>query len=140
MVGRGQLLSCSRGVEAFTLLALFAAPLAGCITADGQSGVRPAPNGIIDQVRDLDLSLRHSRYSEAPARGNSSEGAQPASYYGDGTPPIVAPRSNVGPEAEAAKSSDITGAVTTGAEANSNNKGYDINFENTPIPTVAKTL
>jgi general secretion pathway protein D len=140
MVGHTQSLCCSRGVGAFTLIVLFAVSLAGCVTADGQGGIRPAPGGIIDQVRDLDLSLRHSRYAEAPVRGNSSEGAQPASYYGDGTPPIIAPRSRPGPEAEVDKNSDITGAVTTGSEANSNSKGYDINFENTPIPTVAKTL
>src|SRR5262249_16918964 len=128
-----------RSARALALLLPLAAALAGCVT-DGQSGMRPAQEGIVDQVREVDLSGRHARYAEPAARQTSSEGAQPASYYGDGTPPILTTRTIPGAEAEGDKNAEITGAVTTGTERNAGNKGYDINFENTPIPTVAKTL
>jgi len=136
--GREHALCWARSGRALTVLVPLAAALVGCVTADGQSGIGSAQGGIVDQIREVDLSARRPRNTQPATRANSSEGAQPASYYGDGTPAIVTPPP--GPEAGLEKDGEITGAVSSGADRNGSNKGYDINFENTPISTVAKTL
>jgi len=124
----------ARSGRAAPILVLLAAGLVGCVT-DGQNGGPPPQSGIINQVRGVDLSARHPRYPVDAVPANTPDGARSATYYGDDTPPIITPRSSPGPEADADpdKATDVTGALAGG-------KGYDINFENTPIPTVAKTL
>jgi len=129
----------ARRAQAVFVLVAVATGLAGCIT-DCRTGMRPAQPGIVDQVSEVDLSARHPRYAESGLKGTLSDGAQPASYYGDGTPPIITPRPSSGAEVDLDKNLDVTGAVTSGTDRKASEKGYDINFENTPIQTVAKTL
>ena len=66
----------------------------------------------------------------------SEPGPGPATYDGDGSPGIKPPRP---PGASAATNSDITGALPTRSPANGD-KGYEMNFENAPIASVAKAI
>ena len=116
MDGRGHSFSWTRRARAFFMLVPLAIPLAGCITADSRNGMRPVEPGIVDQVSEVDLSARHPRSTESGLKGSLSDGAQPASYYGDGTPPITTPRPNSGAEVDLGKDPDITGAVTSGTD------------------------
>ncbi len=109
--------------------------LASCVTSDPQGGARPPSADVIAQVREIDLSARF------PQRVRTADtapdgGPQAQSYYGDGTSATVQPRS----PAQGAEDPLTTGALPARAESNSSNQGYELNFENTPVPTVAKTI
>jgi general secretion pathway protein D len=122
----------SAGTRALlTALIFFAAAiLAGCVTSDPQGGLRPASTDVLAQVREIDLSA-HSPARVRTADTAPDRGPQAQSYYGDGGSAIAEPK----PEDPL-----TTGALPTGADANPSNQGYELNFENAPIPTVAKTI
>src|SRR5215471_8569173 len=116
-----------------TVLIFPAALLAGCVTSDPQGGMRPPSTDVLAQVREVDLSAR------SPARVRTADtasdsGPQAQSYYGDGTSLTVQPKP---PDADEPLT---TGAIPAGADSNLRNQGYELNFENTPVPTVAKTI
>ena len=128
-------------------LMLLGALVTGCVTADHQGGPELAQANVLDQVREVDLSARYPQENSAAERTTSSPGPRAASYYGDRSSPIA----GVSPSATAARPSSavesepdsepkITPAVYTPAGRGSESKGYEINFENTPVSTVAKTV
>jgi general secretion pathway protein D len=123
------------------MLALLAAILSGCITSTDQTGGRPPPPDVIAQVREVDLLPRFPRGVNSAERPRSAEGAQSASYYGDNTPMVAGTRPGGGAvAAELENGPAITGALTEGAQASTGGQGFEINFENTPVATVAKAI
>jgi len=99
----------------YALLAGAALLLTGC-----NGSLEPSANGgpdVLDKVRAIDLSPRYPQPMQTMASGNGAQAK--AEVYGGSVVPIVAP----GTAHEAA-----------GGE------GYDLNFEATPITTVAKTI
>jgi general secretion pathway protein D len=95
--------------------------LAACLLHDPSDEAKPVdPRGlsVTDQVRNIDLSVKPPLPSPDGAVGNPHP-SQAAVYLGDTTPPI--------------KSSPDAGADASG-------DGYDLNFENAPVTTVAKVI
>jgi general secretion pathway protein D len=74
------------------------------------------------------------------------EGPQPASFYGDSTPVVAVGQQNKrstanhGPKRNVAENSLTTGSLPVEAEGDAARQGYEMNFENTPVPTVAKAI
>ena len=98
-------------------LAVCGALLSACnLTAGGESGA--APPDSMDRVRATDLQPRFPTTPEGVNTGG--RGQRDASYYGSGTPPIEVAAAPV--------------PTTAGGE------GYDFNFENTPVTSVAKVI
>jgi len=103
------------------LLAACAASLAACnvatLTNDGVDGAKE--NDVFDRVRSIDLMPRFPKQVQQtqPARGK----AKPAIYVGETEP---ATDSSSAPPNAATPSGD----------------GYDLNFENAPITSVAKVI
>jgi general secretion pathway protein D len=134
--------------RALVALMLMAA-LSGCVTADSQtqSSANLAQANFVDQIREVDLSARYPQESNPVDKPALAGGPQAASYYGDRSSPIAEARAS---SEEARPSSDvevnaesnplITRAVYTPPGRGSGSKGYEINFENTPVSTVAKTV
>ena len=101
----------SRGVAV-----AFALAIAGTIAACGAISSGPERQGdVFDKVRAVDLLPRYPQPTE-PATSTGGEGTKPASFYG-AEPPAVAP-----------------------AQRSASGEGYELNFENTPVTTVAKVV
>ena len=95
-------------------IAVCGALLSACnLTAGGESGT--APPDAVDRVRQTDLQPRFPAPSEGANTG--AGGQRPASYYGSAPVEAAAPVPTPG-----------------GGE------GYEFNFENTPVITVAKVI
>jgi general secretion pathway protein D len=94
----------------------FALAVAGTIAACGVITSGPERQGdVFDKVRAVDLLPRYPQSSE-PMTSTGGEGTKPASFYGS-EPPVVAP-----------------------AQRSASGEGYELNFENTPVTTVAKVV
>ena len=108
-----------RGAAA-VCVALIAAAVASCNVINNG----PERTGdVFDRVRNLDLLPRYPDAKDAAA-ARAADATRPASYYGN--EPVAAARGAPGaPLAERA---------TGGGE------GYELNFENTPVTTVAKVV
>jgi len=118
----------------FVLLAI-STLLSGCVTtSDHSEKAAAAQPSFTDQIREVDLSPRFPRgIGHAAGRGSEKEpGAQV--YYGSSVPPAKKDSSGT-PVSTQQDAKLTTGSVSADAE-----KGYEINFENTPVPTVAKTV
>jgi general secretion pathway protein D len=91
-------------------------------------------------VREVDLSPRSpQRVMPSDSTGTTTR-PQAQVYYGDGGPALA----SVQPSS-ASQGNDDGGPTTTGtlppaANPNPDGKGYELNFENTPIATVAKVV
>jgi general secretion pathway protein D len=95
--------------------------LAACLLhdpSDEAKPVDPRAQSITDQLRAVDLSVKPPLASNDGSIG-STRPTQAAIYLGDTTAPV--------------KSSTSTGADASG-------DGYDLNFENAPVTTVAKVI
>jgi general secretion pathway protein D len=124
------------------VLVLAAAILAGCMTANEQGAGRPplAPD-VIDQIHQVDLRPQSPQNMRSTETVRPAEGQRDASYYGDGSTAIAGARRPIAAEGSAADSDPaVTGALTEGAQASAGGQGYEMNFENTPIATVAKAI
>lgn len=99
----------------------------------------PSSNAdVLAQVREVDLQPRMPQRVPPSDSTTTERVAQAQVYYGDGGTSLASNKSNAGV--------DDNGPITTGAlppgtgtDADSN-KGYELNFENTPIATVAKVV
>jgi general secretion pathway protein D len=97
-------------------IAVAGALLSGCnLTAGGEGG--QAPPDAMDRIRTTDLQPRFPAPSEGANTGGRGERA--ASYYGSGTAVEVA---------------------AAPIPAPGGGEGYELNFENTPVTTVAKVI
>jgi general secretion pathway protein D len=88
--------------------------LAACNVSSGNQEATRSGD-VFDKVRQLDLFPRQHQPAEV-GRTGTGEGPQAASYFGTGTPAVV------------------------GAQRASSGEGYELNFENTPVTTVAKVI
>lgn len=108
--------------------------LAGCVT--DKQAAEPAPqSAVIEQIREVDLTPRFPRGvgSGFPVVSDSSPRA--ATYNGDGSPGIKR-----APQAASEAGQDVTGALPPRAPSGKGEQGYEMNFENAPIATVAKSI
>ncbi len=123
--------------------------LVGCMTTSSpQTTTKLTPDvDAISQIREVDLSAR-SPQSAGPAGsyGPSTAGPQAQVFYGDGAPAVVnAPPSgdqsavDIDHQLLAMNGPVVTGALPP-ANRDADAKGYEMNFENTPIATVAKVI
>jgi general secretion pathway protein D len=94
--------------------------LASCNSATvGDAGVDAAQLDVVDKVRSLDLLPRQDQpVSGMPATGSQGGGVRPALYEG----------------------SEVTAVSDERPQLMANGKGFDLNFENTPVATVAKVV
>ena len=129
----------ARSGRALAVLAFVAELLSGCITPNEQVVIRPAPPDVLDQVREVDLSPRFPQSTRQVATSAPLEGGGRASvYYGEDVPATAGAQSN-GPGA-ALNGPATTGALTEGAQRSAGGQGFEMNFENAPIATVAKAI
>lgn len=100
--------------------ALLALTLAGCLPGSSTTGgVQAGRNSdSFQQVRAIDLSPSPSRQPEKPA--NQEEGAGAVTVYGRDDP--------------------VTTTATVRSQPGAKGDGYELNFENAPITTVAKVV
>ena len=128
------------GTSALMVLALLAVLLAGCMTTNGGKDAQASAHGdIADLIREVDLTPpRPARVQAGTLTGSRSE-PRAATYNGDGSIATA----GVQPRAGANRlepDRTPTGSLPVGATEGTSNKGYEINFENTPIETVAKAI
>src|SRR5215470_12278044 len=139
MARRKPSLGAARNGRALTMLAFVAATLSGCITANEPVVIRPRPPDVVDQIREVDLSPQFPQGARQVATGAPAEGgARSASYYGDEVPATAGAPPN-GPAA-ALNGPTTTGALSEGAQRSAGGQGYEMNFENAPVATVAKAI
>ncbi len=112
-------LSAARFACANLLAACIIGLLTSCNYATLSGSVAPADVDVLDKVRSVDILPRQ-------------------------TQPVANPQDNAGQRGQAAvfEGTEISevGEVTARAQSASNGSGYDLNFENTPIATVAKVV
>jgi general secretion pathway protein D len=127
---------------AWLLLACVAVLLAGCLTSNEQGAVRPSVNSdVITQIRQVDLWPRFPQAVRSGDGSRSSEAPRAESFYGDGSSAIALARSKSrGQTAGVDDGPATTGALPDGAQPNPGGQGYEMNFENAPIATVAKAI
>ena len=116
-------LSRLRSVAGTLVLFLSSLLLTACILTADQSieanPKDPRPQDIADKLRALDLEPRQT--ADAGASGIAQQGAsRPAIYLSDGTTP--------------------PGTALIQHEDTGSGSGYDLNFENAPVATVAKVV
>lgn len=129
---------------------MLALAVAGCMTTkDPQTTTSASPNfDVVAQVREVDLRARSPQSAKSLDSTSYVAGPQPRIYYGDGTPAVVnaPPSSNRGAAAEdidhqlLALNDPVTTGALPPADRDTDAKGYEMNFENTPVPTVAKVI
>ncbi len=88
-------------------------------------------------VREVDLSPRPlQRVMPSDSTGATTR-PQAQVYYGDGGPALASAQPSSGNDDGGPTT---TGALPPAANASPDGKGYELNFENTPIATVAKVV
>ena len=97
----------------------------------------PRKSDFVDQIREVDL--------RPPARQQVKSGALTTTQEIRALRAITAmaaPRPGTRQRTAARAEADptTTGALPNGAQEKASNKGYEINFENTPVATVAKAI
>lgn len=122
-----------------TALLLLGASLVGCVTSNNPAS--PLAEST-DRIRQVDLMPRFPQGANTVQTTGSESAARAATYYGDQSPAAVEAR---GPGAGAQRSDPgadpaSTGALGDRAQPESSNSGYEMNFENTPVATVAKAI
>jgi general secretion pathway protein D len=109
--------------------------LTACTSSQLRQVAKPAgPLDVSAQIREVDLSPR-SPQRVTTGGVDSERPLQAATYQGDGSPAYA---SRAGAKAALAKAESEP--TTTGSLGSGSEKGYQMNFENTPIPTVAKAV
>jgi len=134
------------GGQALAILVMAASGLAGCVTANDASGTPPVTPGVVDQIREVDLTPRFPQPTGPAgnvvgAKGGNVVGAndlREESYYGDRSQPIAGKRrGNQGSDSDDAH---VTVGLGESAARTVSGPGYEMNFENAPVATVAKVV
>lgn len=112
------------GLTGTLVLFLSSILLTACIVTADQSVESnpkdPRAQDISDRIRSLDLLPRQTADTGASALKPGAGNRQPAIFLSDGTPP--------------------PGAALTERDGVGSGSGYDLNFENAPVATVAKVI
>jgi general secretion pathway protein D len=103
-----------RKASAFAALALIVALAASCNSFTGNPDAPRAAPDLFDKIRQVDLLPRYQQQADESTRG--PEGQRTQTYYGTTTLEVV------------------------GAQPAATGDGYELNFENTPVTTVAKVI
>jgi len=133
------------GTSALMVFALLAVLLAGCMTNGGKDAQASAHGDIADLIREVDLTPpRPARVQAGTLTGSRSE-PRAATYNGDGSIATAGAQPGAGanrlePDRTPTGSLPRLASLSDGATEGTSNKGYEINFENTPIETVAKAI
>jgi general secretion pathway protein D len=130
----------SHHVSTLAVLALFALNLAGCITSgnDTTASSQSSQPDVFDLIREVDLTPRATSDVKSSGSAGSGTSTKAAEYYGDDSPaPAEARRQTVGLRTAALDPAATGGPVS---DAQAGDKGYEINFENTPVSIVAKAI
>jgi general secretion pathway protein D len=130
----------SHHVSALAVLALFALNLAGCITSGNDTTVssQSSQPDVFDLIREVDITPRATADVKSSGSAGSGTSTKAAEYYGDDSPvPAEARRQTVGLRTAALDPASTGGALS---DAQAGDKGYEINFENTPVSIVAKAI
>jgi general secretion pathway protein D len=117
------------GRAALALL-MVSVSVGGCVTDQGSKTATAAPPPLTDMIREVDLAPRFPRHVSSSARQSSKSDPRAQTYYGDDTS-----KSCKNGPARRMQTADV---ATTGSV--SSEKGYELNFENTPISTVVKAI
>jgi len=133
------------GGPAFAMLGLVAVILAGCVTSKGQSPA--AQSDFTDSIREVDLTPRAQMQVGSRGADRSNTKLQAAVYNGDGSladkgaAAFASARNRIGGVGGDLVGDRLTtGSIPDATHEQASNKGYEINFENTPIETVAKAI
>lgn len=123
---------------AFATHALLAVVLAGCVTSNGGHSVASSPqSAFADQIREVDLTPPPLASVQTGAMSRSKSESRARIYNGDGSVATLDDQPGTG--ANNAPDPTPTGSLPDVTQEKAN-KGYEINFENTPIETVAKAI
>lgn len=120
----------------WVVLPFVSALLAGCVTSNDQAP--SAQSDPIDQIREVDLRPPRAQRIKSGALTTPQQ-MRAATYYGDGSPTESGSRRYAATTRGVEVDPTTTGSLPDGTQEKSN-KGYEINFENTPIGTVAKAI
>src|SRR5262249_24291310 len=93
---------------------------------------------MFDQIREVDLTPPPQQRVKSGAMTNSKSAPRAAEYNGDGSTATAATFLRTSASSGAADPT-ATGSLPEAAHEKSD-KGYEINFENTPVATVAKAI
>ena len=145
MQGRKPILGLSYRASTLIVVALLALHLAGCVT--NNTNVSPSAQlDVIDQIVEVDLTPPRATLVKT-SENTSKAGPVAAAYHGDGSPATAearrlttGTRSGETGRTQVAALSDGTQSLPDATPEKSGDKGYEINFENTPVPTVAKAV
>jgi general secretion pathway protein D len=110
--------------------------LSGCAASKNEA---PTRSDFMAQILEVDLGARHPQRVKSAETTNSGSTPRAATYRGDGSPVTAEGESGTGARS-AAPDPATTGALTEASKSNASDKGYEINFENTPVATVAKAI
>lgn len=116
--------------------------LAGCAGTPVPKTAASSPSNVDvgALVREVDLSPRSPQRVMPSDSTTTTPGQQAQVYYGDGGPVLASAQPNPGSQANDDGGPTTTGSIPPAANASPDGKGYELNFENTPIATVAKVV
>src|SRR5262249_11120978 len=127
----------ARRAWAFGALAGAALLLSGCVTSNDQGPAPPLASPVMEQIREIDLSARSPQRATGVRETGSISAVRAEAYYGDGAPAIARPGNRGG---QSTDGPTTTGALTEGPSRPPSGPGYEMNFENAPVATVAKAI
>ena len=120
-----------------TVLLLLGASLVGCVNSNNPAS--PLAEST-DRIRQVDLMPRFPQGTNTVHTTGSESAARAATYYGDQSPAAVEARGAGAQRTDPGTDPASTGALGDRAQPESGNSGYEMNFENTPVATVAKAI
>jgi len=135
MQGPTLLVWLARNGPALIVLIVAALTAAGCVTNAESGWGRPPRSDLSAQIREVDLSPRFPR--QHAAVNVPEDAARATVYYGDGSSSADA---TVNPRARGQQADPLTTGALPEAGRQVAEKGYEMNFENAPIATVAKAV
>ena len=134
-------------------LILLTLGLNGCLSSNGPQpppGASAASTDAVAQIREVDLRPRFPQN----VRSGGASGPEPQAqiFYGDGSAGFVSAPANARNPSATSPGTDDSSAPTSGgspattgtlprsADRDADAKGYEMNFENAPVATIAKVI
>src|SRR5258705_5279548 len=82
------------------VLTLVAIILSGCVTPSDQGAGNSGGSGVMEQIREVDLTPRFPERARSRNDGTGASGPRAEAYYGDGAPAIARPGQRGGDSAD----------------------------------------